>query len=118
MTAGRLFDSAQTSLGSFDKTFRRILLPRGNEAHMATRMESTPRSNESRVNSHSQNAEAQSEIDSTAVVKTTKKYAEAFTDQQRREFIAVAAYYLAEGRNFEPGHETEDWLAAELQVGV
>ena len=26
--------------------------------------------------------------------------------------IAVAAYYLAERRNFEPGYEMEDWLNA------
>lgn len=27
--------------------------------------------------------------------------------------IAVAAYFLAEHRGFEPGHELDDWLAAE-----
>lgn len=27
--------------------------------------------------------------------------------------IAVAAYFLAEYRGFEPGHELDDWLAAE-----
>jgi hypothetical protein len=41
---------------------------------------------------------------------------EPLTDEQRRELVAVAAYYLAERRNFKPGHETEDWLAAESQV--
>jgi hypothetical protein len=30
--------------------------------------------------------------------------------------IATAAYYLAERRGFEPGHEIEDWLTAEQQV--
>ncbi|KAA6187071.1 DUF2934 domain-containing protein [Thiohalocapsa marina] len=30
--------------------------------------------------------------------------------------IADAAYYLAEKRNFAPGHEQEDWLAAEAEV--
>jgi hypothetical protein len=30
--------------------------------------------------------------------------------------ILLAAYYLAESRNFEPGHELEDWLNAEAQV--
>jgi hypothetical protein len=39
------------------------------------------------------------------------------TDEQRRELIAVTAYYLAERRNFGPGHEDEDWQAAESQVG-
>lgn len=35
-------------------------------------------------------------------------------DVQRR--IAVAAYYRAEQRGFEPGHELEDWIAAEKEV--
>jgi hypothetical protein len=34
----------------------------------------------------------------------------------RDEMIAVAAYYLAERRAFEPGHEIEDWLEAEKQI--
>ena len=32
------------------------------------------------------------------------------------QVIAVAAYYFAERRNFEPGHETDDWLSAEAEV--
>lgn len=30
--------------------------------------------------------------------------------------IAVAAYYLAEARGFQPGSELDDWLAAESQI--
>lgn len=30
--------------------------------------------------------------------------------------IATAAYYLAERRNFAPGHELDDWLEAEQQL--
>jgi Protein of unknown function (DUF2934) len=30
-----------------------------------------------------------------------------------RSLIAEAAYYRAEKRGFEPGHELDDWLAAE-----
>jgi len=30
---------------------------------------------------------------------------------------AECAYYKAEARGFEPGHEMEDWLAAETEVG-
>jgi hypothetical protein len=33
-----------------------------------------------------------------------------------RKEIAKAAYRLAEQRGFLPGHEVEDWLAAEAQV--
>ena len=34
----------------------------------------------------------------------------------RGERIAVAAYFLAEKRNFSTGRELEDWLAAEQDV--
>ncbi|HUQ24983.1 MAG TPA: DUF2934 domain-containing protein [Burkholderiales bacterium] len=30
--------------------------------------------------------------------------------------IAEAAYYRAQQRGFEPGHELEDWIAAEREV--
>ncbi len=36
--------------------------------------------------------------------------------EQRQTMIAEAAYYLAMQRNFEPGHDVEDWLLAERQV--
>jgi hypothetical protein len=32
--------------------------------------------------------------------------------------IAEAAYLRAERRGFIPGHESEDWLAAEVEVDV
>jgi len=35
---------------------------------------------------------------------------------QRAALIAKAAYFRAESRGFAPGHETEDWLAAEAEV--
>ncbi|HEY6645111.1 DUF2934 domain-containing protein [Povalibacter sp.] len=34
-----------------------------------------------------------------------------------RKQVATAAYYLALKRGFEPGHELEDWLAAERELG-
>ena len=36
--------------------------------------------------------------------------------EQRHTWIAEAAYFLAQRRQFEPGHELEDWLAAEAIV--
>lgn len=33
-----------------------------------------------------------------------------------REMVAVNAYYRAQKRGFEPGHETEDWLEAEHEI--
>ena len=38
------------------------------------------------------------------------------TSEARRALIAEAAYLRAERRGFSPGHETEDWLAAEAEV--
>ena len=38
------------------------------------------------------------------------------TESQRHEAVQVAAYYLAERRGFEPGHELEDWINAEVQL--
>jgi hypothetical protein len=33
--------------------------------------------------------------------------------RERYEMIATMAYYRAEQRNFEPGHDVEDWLDCE-----
>ena len=38
------------------------------------------------------------------------------TPEARHALIAQAAYLRAERRGFEPGHEAEDWLAAEAEV--
>jgi hypothetical protein len=54
---------------------------------MATQMESTSRPNKSRANSHSQNAEAQS--DSSVVIKVTRQDLEPLTNEQRRDLIAT-----------------------------
>jgi len=36
--------------------------------------------------------------------------------EHRRALIAQAAYFRAEGRNFAPGFEAQDWLSAEVEV--
>jgi hypothetical protein len=33
-----------------------------------------------------------------------------------REMVSVNAYYRAEKRGFEPGHEMDDWHEAELEI--
>ena len=38
------------------------------------------------------------------------------TPDELRQMIATAAYRRAEERGFEPGHELEDWLAAEAEI--
>lgn len=67
---------------------------------MQTRAQPTNRVEKAKSNSHS----AASQEDS-------------LTDAQQRSLVAIAAYYLAEHRHFEPGHELEDWVAAERQIG-
>ena len=42
--------------------------------------------------------------------------ARAAAPQERHAMIAEAAYYMAERRGFESGHELEDWLVAESQI--
>ena len=34
----------------------------------------------------------------------------------RRQLVAAEAYFIAERRGFEAGHEIEDWVAAEVLV--
>lgn len=36
--------------------------------------------------------------------------------EELQHAIALAAYYAAERRNFQTGHELEDWLNAEAEV--
>lgn len=36
--------------------------------------------------------------------------------EERNANVAVAAYYKAQSRGFEPGDELADWLAAEVEV--
>jgi len=38
------------------------------------------------------------------------------TPEVRQVMICEAAYYIAEHRGFEPGHDVDDWLAAEEQI--
>ena len=40
----------------------------------------------------------------------------AVSEDVRRAMIAEGAYLRAERRGFAPGHENEDWLAAEAEV--
>ena len=52
------------------------------------------------------------------LVTTSASQKEPRSDELRREAIATAAYYRALARNFEPGHELEDWVAAEHEVAA
>jgi hypothetical protein len=46
------------------------------------------------------------------VVATTKG-SSVISPRERYEMIATMAYYRAEQREFEPGHDVEDWLECE-----
>jgi hypothetical protein len=50
------------------------------------------------------------------VARVDKRSGPRLTAKQHHELIEVTAYHLAERRGFEPGHETEDWAAAENWV--
>ncbi len=41
------------------------------------------------------------------------KVASLISPRERYEMVATMAFYRAEQRNFEPGHDVEDWLECE-----
>ena len=51
------------------------------------------------------------------IPSTAESMAESMAAVDRRLMIEREAYLRAERRGFEPGHELEDWLAAEHSVG-
>lgn len=54
---------------------------------------------------------------STPAIEVTSITAIATPDEgELLGMIATAAYYIAQQRNFTPGHELDDWLAAERQI--
>ncbi|HEY0682247.1 MAG TPA: DUF2934 domain-containing protein [Steroidobacter sp.] len=55
------------------------------------------------------------QVDHAEIVRMAEAEA-ASRAAERREMIAIAAYLRAEKRGFEPGHELEDWYAAEMEV--
>jgi hypothetical protein len=55
-------------------------------------------------------------IDPYTATAHTLQANEYWSPQMRHALIAQAAYFRAERRGFAPGHELEDWLAAEAEV--
>jgi hypothetical protein len=55
-------------------------------------------------------------LEDVAAPVVSERVAAAPTPRERDQMIAVAAYYRAQRRNFEPGHDLEDWLEAEAEV--
>jgi hypothetical protein len=62
------------------------------------------------------NMETESKGARTRAVVKARTGGSADSPEELHQVIAVTAYHLAERRNFEPGHEMEDWLNAEAQV--
>jgi hypothetical protein len=52
----------------------------------------------------------------TAAIKSVTNFSSFVGPEKRAALIAEAAYFRAEKRGFAPGHEAEDWLAAEHEV--
>jgi hypothetical protein len=48
-----------------------------------------------------------------SVAKKTSGVRAKISPRERYEMIATMAFYRAEQRNFEPGHDVEDWLECE-----
>ena len=51
-----------------------------------------------------------------AAGKKSPPHKSAAKAEERRRQIAEAAYYIAQRRGFEAGHELDDWLLAEIEV--
>jgi len=47
---------------------------------------------------------------------TTKPSSLDITPEERWKMVAVAAYHKAEKRNFESGHELQDWTESENEI--
>ena len=61
-------------------------------------------------------AESQKRVASIGLLGNLALYIVPHVVEDRRVSIAKAAYLKAERRGFAPGHELEDWLAAENEV--
>ncbi|MBU1236847.1 MAG: DUF2934 domain-containing protein [Gammaproteobacteria bacterium] len=48
--------------------------------------------------------------------RTTASRSNHVEPEQRRNYIEVAAYYIAERRGFIGGNEADDWAAAEVEI--
>jgi len=57
-------------------------------------------------------------VDSEEAEQSREEAEKRVSAQAREQMIALAAYYRAQRRNFDPGHELEDWLEAEAEVNA
>ena len=57
-------------------------------------------------------------VDSEEAERSREEGEKRVSAQAREQMIAVAAYYRAQRRNFDPDRELEDWLEAEAEVNA
>lgn len=60
--------------------------------------------------------DAQESAEPMSIIGRSAAFMEPVDSHRREAMIAAAAFYRAEGRNFDPGHELDDWLEAERAV--
>lgn len=53
---------------------------------------------------------------SAKVARLDVKKAASVSAEQRRNYVEMAAYYIAERRGFAPGNPLEDWIQAEAEI--
>jgi hypothetical protein len=52
------------------------------------------------------------------ILENTRPAITNISEECRREMIATSAYFIAEQRGFESGHEECDWLSAEAKINA
>jgi len=51
-----------------------------------------------------------------AAARAKAKKPPSISPEQRRNYVEIAAYYIAERRGFAPGDTVQDWTAAEAEI--
>jgi Protein of unknown function (DUF2934) len=60
--------------------------------------------------------DAREAAEPVSIIGRSAAFMEPLDVHRRQAMIAEAAYYRAEARSFDPGHELDDWLDAEREV--
>jgi hypothetical protein len=68
------------------------------------------------ASSSQQDALSAHPVPATAEADLSPERSESSQQPQRHALIAEAAFFIAQERGFAPGHELDDWLAAEREV--
>lgn len=55
-------------------------------------------------------------VAAAAVPRAKARKAPSISPEQRRNYVEIAAYYIAERRGFAPGDTVQDWMEAEAEI--